>query len=65
MLLRHGLRRDAAAAAIEKAVALTIAGGARTRDVARPGDRTLSTREMGDRIVALIRQGESRPVLVS
>ena len=65
MLLRHGLNKASAAAAIEKAVALTIAGGARTRDLARPGDRTLSTREMGDRIVALIRQGESRPVLVS
>ncbi len=65
MLLRHGLNKPSAAAAIEKAVALTIAGGARTRDLARPGDRTLSTREMGDRITALIRQGESRPVLVS
>lgn len=65
MLLRHGLGKAEAAAAVEKAVALAIAGGARTRDVSRPGDRTLGTREMGDRIVALIRQGESRPVLVS
>ena len=65
MLLRHGLGRADGAAAIEKAVALAIASGARTRDIARPGDRTLGTREMGDRIVALIRQGELRPVLVS
>jgi len=65
MLLRHGLGQAEAAAAVEKAVALAIAGGARTRDIARPGDRTLGTREMGDRIVALIRQAEPRPVLVS
>jgi 3-isopropylmalate dehydrogenase len=65
MLLRHGLGQAEAAAAVEKAVALAIAGGARTRDLSRPGDRILGTREMGDRIVALIRQSEPRTILVS
>jgi 3-isopropylmalate dehydrogenase len=47
MLLRHSLKLEAEAAAIEKAVDLTITGGARTTDI---GGK-LSTRQMADEII--------------
>ncbi|WP_394826718.1 3-isopropylmalate dehydrogenase [Pendulispora albinea] len=52
MLLRHSLRLEAEARAIEYAVAATIASGARTADIAAPGskDAVASTAEMGARI---------------
>jgi 3-isopropylmalate dehydrogenase len=52
MLLRHSLGLNAEALAVENAVKGAIAGGARTPDIAGPSDRVLSTREVGDAIVA-------------
>jgi 3-isopropylmalate dehydrogenase len=52
MLLRHSLGLPAEAEAIEKAVTSAIADGARTPDIAAPGAKALSTREVGEAIVA-------------
>ncbi len=53
MLLRHSLGLATEAEAIEAAVTGAIADGARTPDIATPGGaRALSTREVGDAIVA-------------
>ena len=44
MLLRHSLGLAAEAAALEAAVEAALAGGARTADIAAPGEEALSTR---------------------
>ena len=54
MLLRHSLRQADAASAVEQAVARVLADGGRTRDIARPGEPTLGTRAMTERIVAAL-----------
>ncbi len=50
MLLRHSLDRPAEADRIERAVGRVLDQGARTADLARPGENVLSTREMGQRV---------------
>ncbi|MFA5990039.1 MAG: 3-isopropylmalate dehydrogenase [Sphingomonas sp.] len=50
MMLRHSLAMPAAAEAIEQAVAAALAGGARTADLGG----TLSTVEMGDKVLAAL-----------
>jgi 3-isopropylmalate dehydrogenase len=50
MLLRYGLDLPDAADAVEQAIAAVLQAGARTPDIALPGERTLSTREMGEEI---------------
>jgi 3-isopropylmalate dehydrogenase len=52
MLLRHSFGLNAEAEAIEKAVTGAIADGARTPDIVAPGAKALSTREVGDAILA-------------
>ena len=52
LLLRHSLGLEAEAAAVEAAVASSIADGLRTADVAAPGAAAASTREAGATIVA-------------
>jgi 3-isopropylmalate dehydrogenase len=54
LLLRHSLQLEAAAVLVENAVAQAISEGARTPDIAEPGARAFSTREVGDRIVAIL-----------
>jgi 3-isopropylmalate dehydrogenase len=54
MLLRHSLRQADAASAVEQAVARALADGGRTRDIARPGEPTLGTRAMTERVVAAL-----------
>jgi 3-isopropylmalate dehydrogenase len=51
LLLRHSLRLEAEAAAIEAAVAATIASGLRTADIAAAGAPAASTRECGSAIL--------------
>ena len=55
MLLRHSFGLAAEADAIEKAVTHAIADGARTPDIVAPGAKALSTREVGDAILARLR----------
>ncbi len=50
MLLRHSLQRPAEAALIEAAVSRVLTDGARTRDIAAPGENVLTTREMGKKV---------------
>ena len=52
MLLRHSFGLNAEAEVIEKAVTGAIADGARTPDIVAPGAKALSTREVGDAILA-------------
>jgi 3-isopropylmalate dehydrogenase len=52
MLLRHSLGLDAEAEAIENAITQAIESGARTPDIVAQGERAMSTREMGDAVLA-------------
>jgi 3-isopropylmalate dehydrogenase len=51
LLLRHSLGREQEATAIEAAVEKALGDGLRTADLARPGERALSTSEMGDAVL--------------
>ena len=51
LMLRHSFGEEAAAAAIEKAVASALASGARTADLARPDEQPISTEQMGRAII--------------
>ena len=53
MLLRHSLKLEAEAAAIELAVKRVLASGARTKDIAR-GEAAIGTKEMTDRVIAAL-----------
>lgn len=50
MMLRHSFGWEREAAAVEEAVAAVLAKGIRTADLAGPGEPTVSTSEMGDRV---------------
>ncbi len=64
MLLRYGLGLVEAAAVIDQAVATVLAAGGRSADLAREGEPTLGTRELGDEIARLVLWGKSvEPVL--
>lgn len=51
LMLRYSFQEEAAARAIEDAVAASIAGGIRTADIASRGERTVGTAGMGDAIL--------------
>jgi 3-isopropylmalate dehydrogenase len=51
MLLRHSLDDEAGARRIESAVEGVFAAGARTKELARPGESALSTVQFTDRVV--------------
>jgi 3-isopropylmalate dehydrogenase len=57
MLLRYGLRLPEGADVVERAIAAVLGSGARTPDIALPGELTLSTREMGNEIRGRVAQG--------
>ena len=54
MLLRQGLKLPDAADAVDDAIAAALDAGARTQDLARPGEVSIGTTEMGTRIVDLV-----------
>jgi 3-isopropylmalate dehydrogenase len=54
LLLKHSLGLEAEAAAVEAAVATSIERGARTADIAEAGRASLTTRQMGDAILAAL-----------
>lgn len=56
MLLRYSLDEPVLADNIEKAIHLVLDNGARTVDIYTEGNRCLSTSEMGDEVVAALRQ---------
>jgi 3-isopropylmalate dehydrogenase len=59
LLLRYGLNLPEAAELVEQAVATAITAGARTRDLALPGELTLTTREMGEAIARRVAAGRA------
>jgi 3-isopropylmalate dehydrogenase len=59
MLLRYGLGLPEASAVVDQAVSAVLAAGARTADIARPGERSLDTREIGDEIARLVLWGKA------
>lgn len=61
LLLRYGLNLHEPADAIDQAIRRTIHEGARTRDIARPGDPVLGTRDMGERIAGLVGTAAPEP----
>jgi len=52
MALRYSFNRPQEAALVEQAIAAALAQGLRTRDIAASGVDAVSTREMGEAIVA-------------
>ncbi len=57
MLLRHSLALGVAADALEAAVCSAIDAGHRTADIALPGQPAVSTRGMGDAVIAALHAG--------
>lgn len=55
LMLRHTFHLPKEAECVEAGVISTLMGGFRTRDLARPGDRTVSTEEMGAQISEFVR----------
>ena len=51
MMLRYSLQMPEEASRIERAVAAALSEGARTKDIARPGEKVLSTKEMTEAIL--------------
>ncbi len=54
MMLRQTLKQPEDAALLERAVGAALKGGARTADIAEPGARPISTRAMGDAVLAAL-----------
>jgi 3-isopropylmalate dehydrogenase len=57
LLMRHSLRLEAEASALERAVWQAIDEGARTADIATSRESALSTEEVGERVLKGIRRG--------
>src|SRR5436190_2476387 len=60
MLLRFSARMDQEASEVEHAIEDALAAGARTKDLAAPGERVLSTREMGQAIEDALIEAKDR-----
>ena len=58
LLLRYGLKLTAEAELVERALKTVLAKGLRTPDIAKPGEKLVTTREMGDAVVNAIRGGK-------
>jgi 3-isopropylmalate dehydrogenase len=57
LLLRHGLALGEAADLVESAIRAALDAGLRTRDLAQPGEPTVSTREFGERVARSLLAG--------
>ena len=55
MMLRYSFNQHAAADAIEQAVSLVLDQGLRTGDIWSEGNARIGTQEMGDAVVAALR----------
>ena len=55
MMLRFSFRLEAESKAVEAAVAQTLNAGHRTKDLAKPGEPTLSTSAMGSKVAEQLR----------
>jgi 3-isopropylmalate dehydrogenase len=54
MLLRHSLRMETEAVAVENAVSGALAAGIRTADIAAPGTSSVGSRDAGDAVIARV-----------
>lgn len=54
MMLRYSLQQPALADKVETAVKSVLEAGLRTADIAKPGEKVLSTSQMGDAVVAAL-----------
>lgn len=59
LMLRHTFHLQKEAECVEAGVTSTLMGGFRTRDLARHGERTVSTEEMGAQIAEFVRLAAS------
>jgi 3-isopropylmalate dehydrogenase len=57
LLLRHSFQLEREAAGIENAVSAVLNGGARTADLARSGQNSITTSEMGRAVVTNLQTG--------
>jgi 3-isopropylmalate dehydrogenase len=57
MLLEHSLEAPEAAASLRQAVSDVLGAGHRTADLARPGERAVGCRAMGDLVVERVERG--------
>jgi 3-isopropylmalate dehydrogenase len=55
MMLRHSFGLEREAAAVENAVESVLANGARTADIAKPGEASIGTRAMGAAVLSALR----------
>ncbi len=55
MMLRYSFNRKTEAEAIENAIANVLKDGLRTADIARQGEQTVSTQQMGDTVTKRVR----------
>jgi 3-isopropylmalate dehydrogenase len=56
MLLRYSFKLETEAACVEAAVGAVLTAGARTKDLARPGENVLSTSAMGQKVAEAVRE---------
>ncbi len=56
LLLRHSFGLESEAACVERAVDVALADGVRTCDIARAGERAVSTSQMGDAVVRFVHE---------
>jgi 3-isopropylmalate dehydrogenase len=54
MLFEHTAKRPELAAAVNRAVEDVLDAGARTGDIAKPGEKVLGTREMGEAVLKAV-----------
>jgi 3-isopropylmalate dehydrogenase len=54
MLLKHSLKLEAEARAVEGAVARALSDGVRTADIATPGGVSVGSRAAGDAVISQI-----------
>jgi 3-isopropylmalate dehydrogenase len=59
LMLRHTFHLHKEAECVEAGVISTLMGGFRTSDLARPGERTVTTVEMGAQIAEFVRLAAS------
>ena len=60
MLLRHSFHLEQEAAHVESAVSTVLSNGARTADLAGKGEASISTTEMGRRVVQELKKTSER-----
>ena len=64
LLLRYGLQLSEAADLVDQAIGAVLSAGARTADLARPGEPVLGTRQVGEEVARLVLWGRAvEPVI--